>query len=326
MFRQPHKKFVGDFSEDELIASFFAPIAWDLNDDVAALELPEDQLLLVSTDILQEGIHFVRESPAPLIAQKALRINVSDILASGGRPRWFTLAISMPRDLEVRWLDQFSVGLKTAMEVTGMELIGGDTTASTDKITISITAMGHVHPDRRASRSGARPGDWLGVTGTLGNSGVGLEVVLGKYELEPIEKWYWLECHFCPPFLGQFAQGLAGQSLITAMMDLSDGLFNDLPRLCRASRVGAQLELERVPLAEEAVKLGLTADGAVRGGEDYQLLFSADPANWSDIQEMASWAGTTVTHIGSVTSSCEIAWLRNGLKIPFDPPTWKHFG
>lgn len=318
-------KFVGDLTEDHLIHYFFAPIAEDLQDDVAAVNVPADHELLVSTDCLQEDIHFLRASPATLIAQKALRVNVSDILASGGRPRWFTLSLSMPRNLEVRWLSQFASGLKAAMNDSGVALIGGDTTAAIDKISIGITVLGHVTSGRRVGRGGARPGDWLGVTGNLGNAAAGLDVILGKHQLDPLEKWFWHERHFCPPNRARFAQGVAAQGLVTSMMDLSDGLLTDLPRLCRTSSVGALIDLSLLPLADEFKELGYGAADAARGGEDYELLFSANSAHWQELQELAQWAGTSISHVGTIISGSEVVWQQDGQRLDLDLPQWKHF-
>lgn len=319
-------KWVGDLSEDMLIEQFFAPIAENLSDDVGTFTPPEGHEVLVSTDALQEGIHFVRQSPAKLIAQKALRSNVSDILASGGRPSWFTLSLSLPRDLELRWLAQFAEGLKEAMEDCEVVLLGGDTTAATETISICITVMGHVEKGIRVTRSGARPGDWIGVTGYLGSSAIGLEVVLGQHEkLEPLESCFWLEQHFCPPFYGQLARGLAAQGLVNAMMDLSDGLLMDLPRLCRASKCGALIELDQIPISPEAEKMGYGPRDAVRGGEDYELLFTTNSANWREIEKLAEQAGQRVQHIGTIINQREIVWHSGGEKVALDLPSWKHF-
>lgn len=317
---------VGDISEDLIISNFFAPIASELNDDVAAITPPPDCQLLVSTDALQEGIHFLRESPANLIAQKALRVNTSDILASGGRPKWFTLSLSLPRDLELRWLTQFASGLMAAMNDTGAQLIGGDTTAAVNHIAISITIFGVVPTGKRLLRNGARPGELLCVTGTLGDASIGLDLLLGNTKLDPLDTYAWMERHFCPPFRGRFAQALAAHQYPTAMMDLSDGLLTDLPRLCKASGVGVRMQLEDIPINPEAVELGLTPVKALRAGEDYELLFTLKPEDWQQVQQIANKAETPVHCIGKVTEQEGLHLTYQGEDLdPEKLHTWKHF-
>lgn len=317
---------VGDVSEDGIIENFFAPIAADLCDDVAAITPAADCELLVSTDALQEGIHFLREAPANLVAQKALRANVSDILSSGGRPKWFSLALSLPRDLELRWLTQFSSGLMAAMNETGVSLIGGDTTAAVNHIAISITILGVVPKDKRISRKGARPGDLVCVTGTMGDASIGLELLLGNMQMDRLDTYAWLERHFCPPYRGRFAQALAAHQYPTAMMDLSDGLLSDLPRLCKASSVGVRLDLADIPINPDASQLGVTPEKALRAGEDFELLFCLPPEHWQQVQQIALKAETPVHCIGKVSEEAGLQLVHKG--EPVDASTlhaWKHF-
>ncbi len=318
-------RFVGDLSEDRLIRSYFAPIAVALDDDVAELTPPAGQQLLVSTDAMIEGIHFLRESPAAWIAEKLVRANVSDILASGGKPLWLTLALSMPRDLELSWLEAFAAGLGEAAAALGVQLVGGDTTAAIDKISLSVTVMGSLAPGRRVTRTGARAGDYLAVTGVLGNASAGLDVILGRHELDQETRETLMARHFCPPLRPIFAQSVAAQGLVTAMMDLSDGLLTDLPRLCRASGVGAQVEVGLVPLAPDLMPLGYTVVDAVRGGEDYELLLTCDPAHWNDLCALAIHCGTPLAQIGTIEPGDAILWLQDGVPQDFRLPTWKHF-
>ena len=321
------KQRVGQVSEDELIRRFFAPIADDLSNDTAALEVPEQHLMLVSSDALMEGIHFLRESPARLVGQKVLRVNASDILADGGKPRWMTLSLAMPRDVELRWLAGFTEGLSQALAETGIKLVGGDTTAAMGQIAITVTMIGTVPADRRVGRHGGGVGDWIGITGDLGGAALGLDMVLGKHaELEPLERYFWMERHFCPPFRGRFAQGIAAQGLVTAMMDLSDGLLCDLPRLCRASGTGARVELNRLPVSDEARALGLTPEDAARSGEDYELLFTTHHDHWQEIEAIARWADTPVTRIGALVEDAAVQFLMKGKPLKNELPTWKHFG
>ncbi len=317
-------RHIGDFSEDDLIRTYFLPFSDGLDDDVARLKHTPGQELLLSTDALQEGIHFLRRSPARLIGEKVVRVNASDIVASGGVPRWLALSLSLPGKLEINWLGNFVEGLRRALEETGMELVGGDTTAAASHISICATALGTVPRGRSIPRSGARAGDFIGVTGYLGEATPGLDVILGKRRFDADITEYWVVRHFIPPFRGHF--GAAVSSQVTAMMDLSDGVATDLPRLCAVSGVRAEVELNALPLSPEALGVGLTPEQAFTGAEDYELLFTVPPSRWRALETIAQTCGTKITRIGFLGKGRGLRILKGGkpVKHPVLPP-WKHF-
>jgi thiamine-monophosphate kinase len=186
-----------------------------------------------------------------------------------------------------------------------------------------MTVFGAVEKGRSVPRSGAREGDWIGVTGTLGDASIGLSLVMGEKVLEGPRAEHYLVRHFCPPFRGPFAKAVATK--VTAMMDLSDGVMTDLPRLCKASAVRAELETSMLPLSPESVALGLTPEKALTGGEDYELLFTVPPARWPDIERIAAHHGVPVARIGSLHSGQGLRILSNGKPISVKSGGWRHF-
>ena len=317
---------LGDLSEDELIQRFIRPVSGDLNDDCASLMVPPGNELLVSSDALLEEVHFLRKSPAPWVGRKAVAANLSDIVASGGQPRWLTLSLGLPKSLEINWVEGFLSGFAQTMSETGTQLIGGDTTRSMDRIAISVTVMGLVSPQNRITRTGARLGDLIGVTGTLGEAQPGLAAILGERHLTSKSAAYWIERHFSPPYLGGFGRSVAATGWIHAMMDLSDGLSVDLPRLCNASGVGAQILCDQIPLSESARQLGMTWEDAWAAGEDYQLLFAVAPENWEACAVLARSHEVEITAVGRFESQLGIR-LQGPDGTPVVPRTsaWVHF-
>lgn len=316
-------RVVSDLSEDEIIRQFFEPIAPGLDDDVARIMLSGDRELLVSTDALQEDVHFLRRCPARLVGEKSVRVNASDIIASGGCPRWITLSICLPPQLELAWLRDFSDGVRDGLASTEISLIGGDTTRSIQHISISITAFGTVARGCSISRSGARVGDILAVTGHVGEAVLGLEIILGKRQMERTRAHAWIMRHFSPPFRRDFSMAVASRA--TSMMDLSDGLATDLPRLCAASGVQAEVDLGWLPLSDEARHAGLTADEAFAAGEDYELLFTVPPESFSEIERIGENLGVRVTRIGRILDGTGLRILNGGKLASPTLHTWKHF-
>lgn len=316
-------RLVSDLSEDEIIRQFFEPITPGLDDDVARVVLSGDRELLVSTDALQEDIHFLRRCPARLVGEKAVRVNASDVVASGGHPRWITLSLCLPADLDLSWLRDFADGIRDGLEHTEMALIGGDTTRSVQHISISVTAFGTVERGASIYRSGARVGDVLAVTGNVGEAILGLDVILGKRQMERTQAHAWIMRHFLPPFRRDFA--IAAASRVTSMMDLSDGLAIDLPRLSAAAGVQAEVDLGWLPLSEEARQAGLAAEQAYAAGEDYELLFTVPPESFPDMERIGENLGVKVTRIGRILDGTGVRLLNGGKLASPTLHTWKHF-
>ncbi|HEY6838741.1 MAG TPA: thiamine-phosphate kinase [Geobacteraceae bacterium] len=278
-----------------------------IGDDAAAVAPSPGMLTLVTTDMLVEGIHFdLALTDARSLGRKALSVNLSDIAAMGGNPRQALLALAIPRELPVEFLDSFIDGVLSRGTEFDVTLIGGDTCASPSGLTISITVMGEQLPERVVSRGGARPGDLIFVTGTLGDSALGLELLRrGIRDGGPVTR------HLDPAPRVREGVALAATGLPTAMIDVSDGLLADLGHILRLSQVGACLELAQLPLSESftAEGQGSSSDPfglALSGGEDYELLFTAPPSAEAAIRSLLASHATLVTVIGHITTAGEL--------------------
>lgn len=273
----------GRYSEDELIAKLFAPLAGaaalGLKDDAALLP-PQGAPLAITADMLVAGVHFFPDDPPALIAKKALRVNLSDLAAKAATPCGFLLSIALPPDWTNDWLAAFAEGLGEDARAFHAPLLGGDTTATPGPLTIAITAFGSA--PRFVSRAGARPGDGVYVSGAIGDAALGLRLrqdpTLGA-ALSTVERDALLNRYLLPnPRLDLVETLPAGAS---AAMDVSDGLAGDLAKLTRASGVSAQVEVAHVPLSAAGQALIARApallETALTGGDDYEILFTAGP-------------------------------------------------
>lgn len=309
-----------------------------LGDDTAVLMVPPGHKLLATTDLLIEDVHFRRASAAPAdIGWKAMAVNLSDIAAMGGIPRWALVALAVPADTDVEAVDAFYGGMAEAAAPHGVSVVGGDTAASRAGWTINVTLLG-IHPGEPRLRSQARPGDAVMVTGSLGASAAGLHVLemgLDRARAAGVTGTRLGEltrAHLRPR--ARVAEGRwLGQAPGThAMMDCSDGLATDLGHICRESRVGARVELERVPVAaavrDAARTLGADAHRwAVSGGEDYELLLTCDPAAVERlIAGLAEATGTPLTLIGRIEGpSGEVAFVDAAGAPAAMPDGFEHF-
>jgi thiamine-monophosphate kinase len=273
----------GRYSEDELIAKLFAPLAGaaalGLKDDAALLP-PQGAPLAITADMLVAGVHFFPDDPPALIAKKALRVNLSDLAAKAATPCGFLLSIALPPDWTNDWLAAFAEGLGEDARAFHAPLLGGDTTATPGPLTIAITAFGSA--PRFVSRAGARPGDGVYVSGAIGDAALGLRLrqdpTLGA-ALSTVERDALLNRYLLPnPRLDLVETLPAGAS---AAMDVSDGLAGDLAKLTRASGVSAQVEVAHVPLSAAGQVLiahrPALLETALTGGDDYEILFTAEP-------------------------------------------------
>jgi thiamine-monophosphate kinase len=274
-----------------------------IGDDCAVLELPPGQLLLTTTDLLIEEVHFRREwTNWRLLGRKSVTVNVSDIAAMGGIPRHLYLALGLPAGLAVEDLDQFVDGFREAAEQYGACLVGGDTCRSPGPLLISVTAEGSVPPAEVVSRAGARPGDGIYVSGTLGDSALALQRLQAGRIPEP----ELARRHFDPQARTALGRALAAAGLATAMIDLSDGLIADLGHVLHASGAGAQVKRSALPLSRAFLE-GLAGDPALAelalsGGEDYELLFTAPAGREEEIPPLAAELALPLTRIGRVVA------------------------
>ena len=248
-------KSIASVGEFELIQSCFSPLSKGgmdgvtvgLGDDGAVLVVPRTQELVISTDTLVEGIHFSSDDDPYLLGRKALRVNLSDLAAMGALPRWYLLSLSMPPSTPFNWVSEFARGLKEDGDNFDVSLTGGDTTGSKGCLIITITVMGHIGKGRSVLRSGAKPGDRIFVSGTLGDSALGLSCHLGKLKIaDPEDVVYLMQRHQLPEPRISLGLGLVDAALVHGAIDLSDGLVADLKHLCSASGVGAEVDVEKM--------------------------------------------------------------------------------
>jgi thiamine-monophosphate kinase len=274
-----------------------------IGDDAAAIEPGAGLLTLVTTDMLVEGVHFDLDYSDPItLGRKSLAVNLSDIAAMGGVPRHFLVSMAVPGETPVEFMDAFFEGMVSLGDDFGVSLIGGDTSSSPRGLVVSITVMGEQTPDLVVTRSGARPGDLIWVTGTLGDSALGLALLKkGTGEGGAVRR------HLDP--IPRVREGirLAEGRLASAMIDISDGLLADLGHILELSRVGARICLGRLPLSDDFLaKRDLAGEDLfslpLGGGEDYELLFASSPENTSAIQTAMAETGTACTTIGEITS------------------------
>jgi thiamine-monophosphate kinase len=271
------------FSEDELIATLFAPLAsaaaLGLRDDAALLQ-PCKNPLVATTDALVAGVHFFGDDPPGLIARKALRVNLSDLAAKGAEPVGFLLAIALPPDWTNDWLAAFAAGLGEDALAYRCPLLGGDTVSTPGPLTLSITALGEAPEGRFVARTTGQAGDSVFVSGTIGDAALGLRLrrdAAFARRLSAPARDHLLERYLLPR--PRLALASALRLHATAAMDVSDGLVGDLAKLARASKLGAKVALASVPLsdaAREAIALDPSLlDVALTGGDDYEILCCA---------------------------------------------------
>lgn len=284
--------------EFELIAELFRPLtrghpaALDLADDVARVRPSRGCDLIVTADQLVVGVHTRGSEPAGLVAKKALRRNLSDLAAKGATPVAYLLTLARPKAISDRWLDEFARGLAADGKRYGIALIGGDTTSTPGPFAVSITALGEVTRGTMLMRSGAKPGDELWVTGTVGDAALGLDALARGRAPAFLRRRYEL-----PEPRLEFGRGLRG--LARAAIDVSDGLIADLGHLARASRAAAILDAGAVPLSAYARRAGDLAR-ALTGGDDYEILFAAPPGAAGRVADLARRCRVRATRIGTI--------------------------
>jgi thiamine-monophosphate kinase len=301
--------------EDSLIARYFRPLATDpgalgLVDDAAILQsLGEDTV--VTTDAVVEGVHYLATDPPDTIARKALRVNLSDLAAKGATPAGFVLTLAL-RSREDSWLRPFADALGEDAKTFACPLLGGDTVSTPGPQMISITAFGRVPRGRMVGRTGARPGDRILVTGTIGDAALGLDVltggeVAGALASDPQAREVLISRYRVPQPRNVLAQAVRDHA--TAAMDVSDGLAGDLTKLCAASGVSATIDVASVPLSAAAA--GLIASNVVcvetllAGGDDYEVLCTVPPAQSDALIVLGQAAGVAVTAIGTIGAGHE---------------------
>ncbi|MBL4639340.1 MAG: thiamine-phosphate kinase [Kordiimonadaceae bacterium] len=290
--------------EFDLIATYFAPLAGDfalgLKDDAACFAAKPGYDLIVSKDVLVEGVHFFKNTPADHIAFKAVAVNVSDLAAKGAVPHAYLVGLTVPSATDDSWWPNFANGLRDAQSKFGLQLAGGDTTSfnADAPLVISVTVMGYVPEGMMIKRSGASVGDDIYVTGTLGDSALGLAGLQNKIVASDflVRRYHFPEPR---PWVGTALIGLA-----TAAADISDGLVADLGHICRASGTGATIKEDLLPLSGDA-QIALEKDGALKalvygGGDDYEILFTASIDRQAEVTQISAEVCVPITKIGTI--------------------------
>jgi thiamine-monophosphate kinase len=285
--------------------------------------------LVVTTDTLIAEVHFRASDPPDLVARKALRVNLSDLAAMGARPRVYLLNLSVAPGTTEPWVAGFAAGLRTDQESFDVGLLGGDTTATPGPLTITITAIGEAPVGAALRRSGARPGDAVYVSGTVGDAALGLGVAQSRLAGLKAEEAEYLRRRYLVPE-PRVALGLALRGIAHAAMDVSDGLVADLGHICTASGVAAVIEAARVPLSP-AARAAVAADPArletaLAGGDDYELLFTVAPADTARAAAAAKTAGVAASEIGRIEAGAGVIVIgRDGRPMTFGQGGYRHF-
>jgi len=306
--------------EFDLIARYFAPLAtapeaFGLKDDAAIIRTRHGFDLVITTDQVAQGTDFFADDPPDAIAKKALRVNLSDLAAKGAKPEYYLLNLALPRSVREEWLAEFAHGLSEDQRQFGISLLGGDTSATEGPLSISITAMGFVPEGRMVKRSGAKVGDAVYVTGTIGDSGGGLALLRGEAnDFGEADRAYLVNRYRLPHPPATFGTTL--YDIAHAGVDVSDGLIADLGHLASASGVGIVVRGEQVPLspALKALWGTDTLARAVVGGDDYQIAFTA-PSGLSG----------PFTCIGQVQAGEGVSLRMNDEAVVIPQPGYRHF-
>ena len=314
----------GEFGFIDLIKEHFkAPEGvLGIGDDCAVMPCGEGELIY-STDMLMEGVHFLRDAASPEdIGWKSLAVNLSDIAAMGGVPQATFLSIALPKDAQGEWAERFIEGYAGLSHMFNVPLLGGDTTSSLRDVAINVGVLGRVPSGGGLRRSRAVAGQGIYVTGNLGDSAGGLKAILNGWENTP-EVLSLIRAHHRP--LPRISEGrkLAGCGMVGAMMDISDGTASDLRHILKASGVGAEVYLDKIPVSEclktVCSRHGLQAEVlAVSGGEDYELLFTAH-------QGIEDRLDFPVYQIGKITSQPGLRWLMHAQEVDMDITGYRHF-
>ena len=322
-------------SEAQLVEQFLLPLTdgdagtLALRDDCAVLSPPAGMDLLLTTDSLVEGVHFL---PGDVPSFKALAVNVSDLVAKGAQPLGYLLTLAFPSLPTRRMMTKLTAGLASGQAVFGCHLLGGDTDLTGGLLTLTIAAIGAVPAGKIVRRAGAKPGDVVYVSGTIGDSTLGLALrkdpsLRDGYELDRVSTQALLSRFETPrppvalaPVLRQYA---------SAALDVSDGLAKDFLTLCRVSEVGGEINLDRIPLsaaARRSLASGRAGIGQlVAGGEDYEVLATVPKAHASDFEAAAAAAGVTVTAIGRIVDERNIRFLdAEGNAVRLSSTGWEH--
>lgn len=305
-----------------------ADVTLGIGDDAAIVRADPESELVLTTDALLEGVHFLPGAPARSLGHRAMAVNLSDVAAMGAEPTWALLSLNLPAADE-SWLREFAEGFGAIARAQGVALIGGNLARGALSITVQLT--GQAPRGQALRRDGARPGDGLFVSGCVGDAAAGVQLLFAERDGRPInldrEAAQYLRARFEYPS-ARTALGLALRGLASACIDVSDGLYVDASRLLRASQCAARLDIASLPLSPALRRWqgGNAWQGGLAGGEDYELCFTAPAAHWDAIDVAARRTGQPVTRIGTVEAGDGLTLESAGAVIRFSPSGWDHFG
>lgn len=321
--------------EFALIAQHFAPLAKSsagalgLMDDAALLDVAPGQTLVLAADMAVEGVHFTENDPPELIGRKVLRYNLSDLAAMGAAPVAYLLTLAKPAHRSSDWVGAIAAGLAKDQEAFQIDLIGGDTSASPGPAMLSITVVGSVGSGDALKRSGAKPGDAVFVSGTIGDGALGLKSVTGELDrLEPDDRAFLEDRYRLPQPRLTLGRALAG--IATAAIDVSDGLVADLGHICQASGAGAAIEAPSVPLspAAKAVISGgrIALSALLTEGDDYELLFCVPEERLDAIDRLEKEGNVAITRIGQISEGSGVKVIaEDGRPLTIGSGGFRHF-
>lgn len=322
--------------EERLIANVFAPLATHpgalaLTDDCAVITPPEGCDLVLTTDTIIGGVHFFADDAAHAVASKALRVNLSDLAAKGAAPLGYLLSLALPPDVGHDWLTEFAEGLRGDAQRYDCPMLGGDTDRTPGPVTIAVSMFGSVPTGTMVRRAGAKPGDVLFVSGTIGDAALGLALCN-----DPARDWPLtanLQQHLTDRYLLPEPRNALAEAVRThasAAMDVSDGLVGDLTKLCRVSEVAANIEVTRVPLSEAARTL-IAADPELRepaltGGDDYEIVCAVPPDKAESFKAAANMSEVPVSEIGVIAEGEGARFIDSaGEPLSFRHVSFSHF-
>ena len=327
----------GPSAEDRLIARHFAPLAIDpgafgLTDDAAVITPPPSSDLVVTTDGVIAGVHFFPDDPPDRIARKVLRMNLSDLAAKGAKPVGFLISVSLPANVDEAWIASFAAGLGDDAKHYACPLLGGDTDRTPGPIAASITAFGAVPKGAMVRRSTAKAGDSVVVTGTIGDSALGVRL---RRDAKLAQSWRLTDAmlaHLQLRYLLPEPRNALADAVLqyaASAMDVSDGLVGDVAKLGRASGVAVEIDVARVPFSQ-AARTASAADPALietalTGGDDYEIVLTLRPEKLAAFCAAADQAGVAVTEIGRIMAGEGARFIRDGKVLAFTRSSYSHF-
>jgi thiamine-monophosphate kinase len=322
--------------EDRLIARLFAPVAThpgalSLTDDCGVVTPPPGHDLVLTTDAVIAGVHFYEDDPPHAIGGKAMRVNLSDLAAKGATPLGFLVSLALPKEIGEDWLIGFAEGLRGDADRYACPLFGGDTVRTSGPLMVSVSMFGSVPQGTMVRRAGAKPGDRIFVSGSIGDGALGLLLRRnsGKdWKVSAADRQHLSDRYLLPQPRTALAESVRTHA--SAAMDVSDGLAGDLAKLCRVSHVAASVEAARIPLSHTARAL-VAADPslletALTGGDDYEIVCTVPPQKADSFGAAAVKAGVTVTEVGVIEAGQGARFLGvDGVPLTFSQASFSHF-